>query len=717
MKLYEALQALIHKRKLDERLSEELWFHLESEIEKNLQSGMSSEEARDAALREFGGVEQTREKCRDVWGIRWLEDFWQDLRYSLRRIRFHWFYTVIMTLILGVGIGANCGIFSLIESIFLRPLPVVDPGQLAVGRIVPQATLPSAQTEMKIIARQLEQTYPASNDKHSLLLRPVQQARFWPSFREPIIDLLRLMQISGLLLLLIVCLTAANLLLSQLASRRKEMGIRLALGAGVRRLMRQLLTETLVVSFLGAALSSFVSFWMIRILPSLPIPFPIPLQYEPRYNLRVLLFSLLVTVVCTLTVGLFPVIHLVSQNLIAALKSATQPAGGWKRYSARQFLVAAQIAFSLALSISAGLLARSFWHLKNINPGIAPDGLSFMELSPMEKGGSMNVGTLFYREIIPLESRWPQLRGMAAAANTPFSRVGIAAMQLQKSDGNKYETVVFQDYVSPEYFQTLGLDLISGRDFTRLDVQNKTKVLIVNQTLTLQIWPGQNPLGRKLHLPKEPEGHEIVGVVKDLRSHDLWELPRPCIYLPLPLDWDGEICLLLRIHDNPRALLNALSQHISALDENFSVQSSGPMSAQLEAAIATPKMLALFSSLTAILTVFLAGLGIFGVLAQMVLAGSREIGLRIALGANSNDIGWLIARSAVLIYLGGIAFGIPLAWGLAQILAHRFHGISKTDALTFLGLPVAMGIIVFIACFIPFRRAIRVDPLVALRSE
>lgn len=886
MQLYKIIRVLFHKNKLEEQLSEELRFHLDCEIEKNLQAGMSPEEARDAALREFGGVEQTKEKCRDTFGVHWLEEIWQDLRYSLRRLRQRWLHTVIITVILGIGIGINCGIFSLIESIFLRPLPVPDPGQLAVlystgsnysgydavsypdflnlrktsqtlskvaayarvpvkvkiqgknrlvsseivsqdyfsvlgvkslwgrtfstqesenassppgvvindvlwsqlfgtdrslsgrsllvnnreyavlgvvpqsfkginldwgrspqlwlplskaglpagfpaamlqernirwllavGRIVPPATLQMAQTEMKTIARQLEQTYPASNNKRSLLLQTAQQARFWPAFREPIIVLMRLMQISGLLLLLIVCLTVANLMLSQFAARRKEMSIRMALGAGARRLMSQLLTETLVLSSLGAGLSGLLSIGMIRILPSLPIPYPISLEYEPQYNIRVFLFSLLVAIACTLVVGLFPAIHSIRQNLFDALRSGTQPAGGWKRYSARHFLVAAQIAVSLALSISAGLLARSFWHLKTVNPGIDPAGVTIMELNPMELGGPLSVGSLFYREVTALVNRWPQLQGIAAAADTPFSMVGMAAMRLRSTDGNKPDAVAFPDYVSPEYFQTIGLELTSGREFTRLDVQNKSNVLIVNRTLAQQIWPGEDPLGRKLFLPKDSAGHEIVGVVKDLRHHDLWESPRPRIYLPLPLDYDGDACVLLRIQGDPRPLLNALSQQISVLDENISVQPAGPMSAQLEAAVAQPKMTALFSSLTAILTVFLAGLGIFGVMAQMVLAGSREIGLRIALGARPNDIRRLVARAAAVMLLGGIVAGIPLALGLAQILAHQLHGISKTDALIFFGVPCLMGVIVFLACYIPVRRAIQVDPLEALRWE
>ncbi len=884
--LYKMIQALFHKRTLEEGLSEELRFHLDCDIEKNLQAGMSLEEAREAALREFGGVEQTKEKCRDSWGTRLLEEFWQDLRYSLRHLRLHWLPTVIMTFILGIGIGINSGIFSLIESIFLRPLPVPDPGGLAVlystgsnysgydavsypdflnlhktsktlsnvaayarvpvkvkiqgknrlvsseivskeyfsvmgihplwgrtfgpqdsenasnppgavvnevlwsqlfgtdrglsgrsllvnnreyavlgvlpqsfkginldwgrspqlwlplseaglpagfpaamlqnrnirwllavGRIVPPANLQSAQMEMKTIARQLEQTYPVSNDKRSILLLPAQQARFWPAFREPILVLMRLMQISGFLLLLIVCLTVANLLLSQLAARRKEMGIRMALGSGARRLMRQLLTETLVLSMLGAGLGSFLSIGMIRIFPFLPIPYPIPLEYEPRYNFRVFLFSLLIAVACTLAVGIFPAIHSIRQNLFATLKSATQPAGGWKRYSVRHFLIAAQIAVSLALSISAGLLARSFWHLKTVNPGIDPAGLTLMELSPMELGGPLSVGSLFYREVIPFENRWPQLQRLAAAADTPFSRIGMAAMRLRTPDGSKEEVIAFPDYVSPEYFQTIGLELISGREFTRLDVQNKSKALIVNRTLAQQIWHGQDPLGRKLFLPKDSMGHEIIGVVKDLRHHDLWESPRPRIYLPFPLDYDGDACILLRMQGDPRPLLNALSQQIIALDDNISIQISDSMSAQLAAAVAQPKMTALFSSLTAILTVFLAGLGLFGVMAQMVLAGSREIGLRIALGARPNDICRLVARAALFMLLGGVVAGIPLALGLAQILAHQLHGISKTDALTFFGVPILMAVIVFFACYIPVHRAIRVDPLEALWWE
>jgi predicted permease len=548
---------------------------------------------------------------------------------------------------------------------------------------------------------------PAKNGVASILTR-----QFGPPLRV-------LMYLAGVVLL-IACLNVANLLLARAATRQKEIAVRLALGAGRFRLVRQLLTEGFLLSALGGISGLVFARWGTDLLLGFLPQGRSPLVLEIKPDLRVLGFTLGVTLLTGLLFGLAPAIQATRPDLIPALKHETAVfSAGNRRWELRRLLVVLQVALSLVLLVGAGLFARSLRNLRAVDDGYHTDQVVTLALDPAQSGYKAEQLRTFYDQ---LSERVAALPGVKTATYTyyvpmsgGFSRYGIEVPGYQPPPGE--EMAVLQNQIAAQFFATFGIPLLLGREFSAQDTPESPKVVIINDRLARRFFGNESPLGRRITLENYKD-LEIVGVVADAKYRTLKEALPQTAYLPFSqYDTLRERSLCVRAAGSASALAAALRREVRGLDPQLPVFNAKTFAEQLSESVSRERLVALLSSFFGCFAVLLAALGLSGVMACGVARRTREIGIRMALGAPTSSVLWLVLRETLLLVCAGVGVGLPVALAATRLTEGLLFGLAPNDPLTVAMALVVMVVVAALAGYLPARRAANVDPMKALRHE
>ena len=887
-KLRLRLRALFIKSKMEEELDEEVRFHLERDIEENIARGMSPEEAKLAALRSFGGVERVKEESRDERGIRLLEELWQDLRYGARMLRKNPGFTLIAVLTLALGIGANSAIFSLVNTILLRPLPVREPQRLVsvfptilrtgearalsypnyvdvrdrndvfsdlaafhiagmslsrngnneiiygylasgnyfemlgikavmgrtftpeddrtpgahpvavlsyaswqkrfgadrnivgqmvllnnqsytiigvapprfngteviyapelwapmmmlgqiepgskqleqrnvassycVGRLKPGVSAAQAESALTNLMAQLGREYPDSNEGKGMMLTP--PGLISPTVRTPFIGFAGVLMLTVALVLLIACTNLAGLLMARAAGRCKEIAIRLSLGASRAQLVRQLLTESVLLALAGGGVGVLLAVWLIDMVMAFKPPISIPLLLDLQLDWRVLSFTVVLSLLTGTLFGLLPALQATKPELAPALKDESS-LGGYRRSRLRNTLVVAQVALSLVLLVAAGLVVLSLQHAQVMSPGFNPDHVVTLTMSLSSQGYDETKGKQFQQQVIDRVSHLPGVKSAATTDILPLSLGSLDSyvfIEGAPPTRGAQTPYALNSRVSPGYFQTMEIPLIAGRVFTERDREEAPRIVVINEAFARRFWPGQSALGKRFRY-RSADGPlvEVAGVVKDGKYFSLGEDPKSFFYLSTLQNHDetqtGLTTVVVRTTNNPIAALATIRGEVLKLDPTMPFVEVKTLTEHMSLSLFPLRIGATVVGGFGLLALLLAAIGIYGVMAFAVSQRTREIGIRMALGAQGADVLLLILKQGLTLMVIGLGLGLAGALLLTRLMSSVLYGVSATDVVTFVSVTALLGLVVLLACYLPAHRATKVDPLVALRNE
>jgi predicted permease len=876
------LRSLLRRGRVEQELDEELRYHLERQIEENLGKGMTDREARNAALCAMGGIEQQKERCRDMRRVNFIEDLMQDLRYGLRVLAKSPVFTSIGVLTLALGIGANTAIFSVVNQLLLRPLPFRDAERLVmlwevtpegrhqnttsranfrawreqstafegmaafsdqrlnltgdrepeevsvqmatpelfqvlgvepllgrtlneddgrarsagvvlgygiwqrrlggdpaivgrpitlngtpfdvvgvmpagfqwhirsrsgtgkpaemwivlpmpkegsallgrfisvVARLKPDVSREQAEAEIKAIETRLGQDAPQYNKGYSAEALPLRE-QFVGNVRSALLILLGAVGF----VLLIACANVANLMLARAAARRKEIALRTALGASRRRVVRQLLTESLLLALLGSLLGLGLAWWGLQALVAISPHDLVNLQ-GVSINLTVLAWTLVISLATGIIFGIAPALEATRLNLNEALNEGGKGAGGQGARSnrLRSVLVVTEVALALVLLVSAGLLVKSFARLRQIDTGFNPEHVLTMVVrlaGPKYREDPQVVG--FFKQATERIGALPDVRSVGIVNYLPLygglgSTTGFTiAGRPEPPPGEEPTTNVRVSDAG--YFSAIGIPLLQGRNFTDMEASQARHVIIISESLARQYFPGEDPLGKHISVAMFDESNptEIIGVVGDVRYDSLTDRAEPTVYFPHPELTYEFMTLVIRTDGDPAAVAPAVRSELREIDPSQPVSDVRTMGQVMADTLGRARFNTLLLSLFAGLATLLAAVGIFGVMNYSVTVRTREIGIRVALGAQRGQVLMLILRQGLLLTLIGIGVGLAGALAVTRVMSSLLFGVEATDPLTFAAIVVLLTVVSAIACYLPARRATRVDPVTALRYE
>jgi putative ABC transport system permease protein len=877
------LRGLFGKGRLERELQEEIDAHLQMQSEEYERQGMSAEQARLAALRQFGGVEQVKERYRDRRGLPAVETTLQDVRYAGRVLRKSPGFTAVAVVTLALGIGASTAIFSIVNAVLLNPLPFAEPERLVMiygkflsysqsnmsvsvpefvdcrertssfaqlaayddfsanltaaagepervealavtpelfavlqaaplyGRVFLPEEAQEGRDDVVIISHELWQRRFAADPNavgqqvivngrnHTVVgVMPQgfafpQRTRLWkplwfpaeqyaPDWRgsrgltvisrlKPNVSLAvaqaevdqlaaqltgeyprnyesRGYRISlvplladlvgetrkGLLVLLgavafvtlIACANVANLLLARGAGRRQEIAVRLALGARRGRIVRQLLTESLLLAGLGGALGLLLATWGVDLLLSFA-PQDLPRLHEVRLDGRVLAFTFAVALLTGVLFGLAPALATSGADLNETLKEGRRGAtGGARRLRLRRAFVITEVALALVLLVGAGLLLKSFWRLQGVDPGFNADGVLTMRLMlPFEIYQKPAQRSAFYRQILERINAVPGVEAAGAAAHLPLRQGGMSGTISAENSAvgpNDLPVEVDWNWVTPDYFKTMEIALLGGRAFTEADTEGAARVAIIDESFARTFFPNQDPVGKRLKRGKLDSTRPwmtIIGVVRQVHSHRLEAAAREQVYFPFYQDPSPYNMSLIARTSAAGALSLSLDVRsaIQSVDPNQPVFDVFTLRQVVGDSMAERRFSMLLMAVFAAVALTLAAVGIYGVMAYAVAQRTHEIGIRVALGATAGSILRLIVGQGMALTLTGVGIGLLAALALTRLLASLLYSVSATDPLTFAVIALLLTGVALLACWLPARRATKVDPMVALRYE
>lgn len=891
------LLAVLRRDRLEDEMDAELRFHIDASAEDLIRNGMPREEALRQARLEFGGVERTKEACRDARGTNFLESLFQDLRFGLRMLAKSPGFTTVSVLTLALGIGANTAIFSMVDTFIFRPLPVRDPSTLTflafprdathfepefsgpeflqikdetrgvfsdvnamvlgglsnmvghsdgmtidgvtrpvqplfvtgdffpmlgirpylgrfilpsegntpggdpvvvlsyrywkarfhenpsvvnqsvlingrpvtiigvapkgflgptplvemqaylplgmmtvetagdagfltdprtralliVARLSPGMTLERTNAALASLGPQLTKQYPRPGVQTALQARPLRPPGLMNG-PNPFPTLAGLfLTLSGLVLAL-ACLNVANLSLVRAAGRKREMAVRAALGGSRTRLIRPLLGETLLLALFGAAAGMLVGAFALRALSSLPATATeLPLVFEFPFNTHVFAFGLTIAVLAAAIVGIIPALRASGGNLNNILHEGGRTStGGSQRM--RTVLVAMQVGGSLALLIVAGLFARSLLSAQHANLGFDPRNVLNVRLDPGEIGYTQAQGEQFYTQLLVRVRAFPSVQSASLATTVPFGDsvqgddITVPGYETQRGAEPPHAEY---NAVSTDYFKTMRIQILQGRDILDSDTASSPHVALINETMAQRFWHGLNPIGRRFKRNGDQQHDmEIIGIVKDSRTEDPYSPYTPTFYIPVSQAYSPARTLQIRTFSAPQALAPEILSVVRDIAPTTPVLSVRTMSDAV-----TSGGLLLFNlgaELTAslgLLGLMLAVVGIYGVMAYAVGQRTQEIGLRMALGAQPSTILWMVSRQGLAIVGCGLALGLALAIGVSRLVGDFLVGVGATDPLTYISVSMLLSLVALAACYLPARRAMTIDPMLALRYE
>jgi predicted permease len=887
MSIWARLKALFRRKQLEKDLEEELAFHLAMRERKKCAEGVAAEEAKYAARRQFGNATRVKEMCREIWSFASLETFWRDLRYGARALAKNPGFTVVAVLAIALGIGVNTGIFSVLNGVALRLLPIpkaeqivsVDqifhgklsrnvhgepglfsyseyknyrennhvftallayepflqatlggespkqvmgavascnyfdvleerpglgrvfveadcsaPGASAVvvlsddlwksgfgadpsivgksvslnrtkfvvigiaapgfggldpwpsefwapvtmqkalepdrdffhedntgwlamlGRMQGGVSIEEVRSDLGVIAGRIDQQHPGATT--SLV---VHRATFLgrPEERKVAFAIGGVVLAAVGLVLLIACANVANLLLARASARQKEIVIRLSIGGSRWQIVRQLLTESLLISFLGGTLGSLLAFWSMEgiaqfVLTHLPHGAP-RLVWNVNPDLSVLGYSLVLTVLTGIVFGLAPALHATRQDLSAAIKGdgggfiGKAAAGGMLRST----LVGVQVAVCMVLLIAAGLLMRGLYVAQTIDPGFEMKGTTQAAFDLPSQGYDDERARVFQRELMARVAALPGVDAVEQARVTPLSDqfMGTGMTVAGEGEARQFEFNV----VSPGFFTMLGMPMVRGRGFTNEETQSDAGVLVVTESTARRLWPGRDAIGENLRNFDKKEC-QVVGVVRDSQASHLGQTGGLFFYMPAGPKEQANLQLLAHSKSGDTAMANGIRESARALDPDLIVDVTR-LEDNLELWRTPSRIVAALSGVLGALALLLASVGVHGVVSYGVSQRTREIGIRMALGADGREVMTLLLRQALRPVVIGALVGVIACAAVSQILSRVLYGMGSHDPIAFIGVPVFLMGVAFLASYIPARRATRVDPVVALRYE
>ena len=585
----------------------------------------------------------------------------------------------------------------------------------AIARLKPGVSLETASVEMSTIAHRLAQEYPKTNRGWDIRVVPLQELAVGPI--RP--ALLILMAAAGMVLL-ICCINIANLLLARGLSRRKEIAVRVALGAGKPRMIRQLLTESLLLACLGGSLGLALAFGGARLLASL-VPDALPRINETSVDLPVLTFTLALSLVSCILFGLLPALRAGGVDAQEVLKdSAHSLTGGMRLRRWTHLLVIGEFAASLVLIIASGLLMKSFVRVLKSDLGFQPENLLTMRIALYSLQDSQR--SSFIEEIMARIRGLAGVKSVAGALTLPLNERQYTFNRAFVVEGRplapEQEDFALYKAVTPEYFQTMGIPLLQGRQFTDRDTKGSPEVIIVNQTLARRYWPQGDAVGKKLTMWRDEKlSKQIVGVIGDVKSYSR-DLPvEPEIYVPYLQDpWPG-ITLVIRTGTDPLSFLTAVRRQVRAVGTDQPLYNIRSMEQILSGSISQRRFHLLLIGAFSVLALILAAVGIYGVITYSVAQRTHEIGIRMALGASQRDVLKLVVREGMVVATTGLVIGLAGAFALTRLMSGLLFAVAPTDSATFALASFLLTALALLACYIPARRATKVDPMVALRYE
>jgi putative ABC transport system permease protein len=589
-----------------------------------------------------------------------------------------------------------------------------------IGQLRPGATIAQAQAEMSSITASLEQQYPDSNRGFRAELVPLHE-----HITGKARTLLLVLPGAGGLVLLIACANVANLLLARATARRREMAIRAALGAGRWQIVRQLLTESVLLFMIGGAAGLLLTTWGLEVLLKLS-PADIPRRDEISIDATVLWFTLGLSLLTGLVFGLVPAWQASRADLHDALKESSHSAGaasGAKRF--RNALVVAEMAFAIVLLIASGLLIRSFVRLLDVKPGFATENIIGFGVSlPNASYADAQRRAEFYQRLEERLRALPGVVAVGAATRLPLLDAARNITSFLTIEGRP-ETERDRPEVdfrraTPGYFQTMGIPQLQGRLFTEQDLRAQNSVVVINEVMARKYWPNEDPVGKRIGMGGGAPGGSwstIIGVVGSVRHLGLDSEPRPEVYYHYLTSPPVGPVIVIRTAAAPDALMNSIRSEVAALDKDAPVSQISTMEQVVARSVAPQRFMMLLFGLFAIVALVLAAVGIYGVMAYSVAQRTQEIGIRMALGAEKSDVLKLVIGQGMKLTALGVAPGLLAAFGLTRLMAGLLFGVSATDPLTFVVIALLLALVALLACYLPARRATRIDPLIALRCE
>jgi putative ABC transport system permease protein len=603
----------------------------------------------------------------------------------------------------------------------------------SVGRLKEGVTEAQAQSSLALITKQLEVAYPQQSSGRGITISPL-SASDDPGGRQQLSSVARLLMGVVGIVLLIACANVANLLLARSSARTKEIAVRLAIGATRWRIVRQLLTEGVLLATLGGAAGLLLAWWTARTISAAPPPTnALPITPQFSIDLRVLLFTLGLSLLAGVVFGLAPALRASNPALIPALKD--DAAAFFERtrmFTLRNLLVVTQVALSVVLLIAAGLFLRSLRQAQTIDPGFDAEKIVGLPLNINLLRYTKAQGREFYRQVTERVEAIPGVESASVAriaAVSGNSSVRSLLIEGRAGSDNQFRSdnsgpvaenndSVSANVIGPKYFQTMGIALMQGRDFNAQDSDDHPPVVIVNEAFVRRHFPNEDALGKRLSFngPKGP-WREIVGVVRTSKYRSLGEAPTPVAYLALQQNHETGMVLHVRTRVDPSSVAGAIRNEVQSLERNLPLGNPELMSERVANSLYAARMGALLLAVFGACALLLASIGLYGVMSFAVARRTRELGIRVALGARPGDVFRLVLLQGMTLVIVGLVLGIGVAVAVTRLLASFLYGVSTTDALTFTAIPALLTAVALLACYLPARRATKVEPLIALRYE
>ena len=586
------------------------------------------------------------------------------------------------------------------------------------GRLKPGVTIAQAEANLQTIARALEQEYPEPNTGRSVTVMPLIEATIFPGMR----GLLMLaggvlMTIVGLVLV-IACSNVANLLLARAAARRQELAMRIALGATRLRLMRQLVTESVVLGTAGGALGFVLGIWGRDLLWSARPAVVANNFVELKIDTHVLAFTLILSLVTGVVFGVVPALRASRTDLVGALKLEPLFAAGRRRLSPANALVVGQVAFSLVSLITAALFLRSLQRAHAVDLGYETGQVAVVSVNLAQGGYDEVRGRQFARDVRDRVALVPGISTVSWSTNLPlwanlYRRISIEGREPARQADAPLAIAVTIDL---DYFKVLGLGVTRGRDFTDADRERSMPVAIVNERMAERYWPNQDPVGRTFRFDSEAVARHVVGVVKTLKYQTLGETPQPAVYLPLRQSYADGLVLYVRSTGDPSHAIGTVQRELRAMDAQVPLENAASVDEVIDQSLWMVKIAAGLLAVFGALALVLASVGLYGLVAYSVNQRRRELGVRMALGAGRGDVLRLVLRDGLSLVLVGIAGGVGLSLLVSRAMASLLLGVKGSDPVSLAGASLLLAGVAFIGSYLPARRASRFDPLMALRQ-
>ena len=599
---------------------------------------------------------------------------------------------------------------------------------LLLGRMRPAVSLAEARAEFEVIANRQFQAYPdnwtdlAARPRVVTVL-PEDESRILPMIRGPVLGFVGLLAAVGVLVLVTACTNVAGLLLARSEQRRREIGVRLSLGAARGRVIRQLVTESALLSVLGGMGGLGIAFWASRFLMAFHLPLPIEVGLDLKLDYRVLVFSATLALVSGIIFGLTPALQASRTDLRQALATGPANSPSTERTRLRGTFIVAQVAFSTVLLAGAGLLLRSLANADAIDPGFNPDNVLIASVD-LRAHYDEHRGRQFFDQLQTRLEALPSVQTATVSGSLPLgigtSRRGLSVQDYQPAAGE--DTEIHFNVVGTGYFETLQVPLALGRAFTASDSSGSPGVVIVNEAFVRRFWPGQNAIGKRLaHGTPTPDRAdyplEVIGVARDGKYVTLGEAPTPYVYFPLQQQYAGAVSILLRTTREPTLVAPDLRREIHALDGALPVFDVKAMNEHLNVALLPVRAAATLVGALGGVALLLTTLGLYGLVAYAVRQRTKEIGIRSAVGAQTGQLVRLMIGHGMKLTVVGLVIGIAAALGVSRFLEFLLYNVSSTDPVTFVGITCFLMAVAFLGCLLPARKAARIDPVIALRHE